>query len=353
MISKKGFTLIELLAVIVILAIILLIATPLVLNVIEGAKKGAFEASAGMVMKAVENEHLREKLNGGTGEIEVVIEDYTQTSTDKLELNKNNIKEGYIHINTAGTVTMVVTDGTTIIEKDPNQKELNTLEETYESQDLLAMYTTLKESIPSFACGELLTDDRDGNTYETIQIGDQCWFAEDLKYDCSLAGYTNIANGTSWSGSNNCGNQGAGYDGMLYQWNVAMNGSTTEGEQGLCPDGWHIATDAEWKELEMHLGMSQAQADLTGYRGTNEGQQLKSIDPSWGGTNTVGFNAKPAGHRNTSGSLNNVGSNGSWWSSSPSATSAWERSLHSSLSTVYHGTDSQDYGFSVRCLLGQ
>jgi uncharacterized protein (TIGR02145 family)/prepilin-type N-terminal cleavage/methylation domain-containing protein len=357
---KKGFTLIELLAVIVILAIILLIAVPMVTNVIEDAKKGAIEASAGMTMKAIENEHLRQKLGGSTGEIEVVIEDYVQTSTDKLELDGKNIKEGYIHINSAGDITMVVTDGITIIEKDPTSNELNTLEEEYESQDLLAMFNTLKGSTPaSFACGDVLTDSRDSNTYETTQIGTQCWMAENLRYT------TPECLGATWDSTaphDACDiNGGTGWDQneVLYQWEAAMNGDTTEGSQGLCPTGWHVASHDEWTELERSVCTSgTCESDFpkdtttTGWRGNDEGAKLKSTDPSWSGTNTIGFNGKPAGYRGTDGTLEVVGSSARWWTSTSNGNYGWRRVINLTNDATYRGTSLIELGSSVRCILG-
>jgi len=54
--------------------------------------------------------------------------------------------------------------------------------------------------------------------------------------------------------------------GMVYQWSAAMDGSTVAGAQGVCPTGWHIPTDVEWKTLEGSLGMTVPQQDLTSWR---------------------------------------------------------------------------------------
>src|SRR4030042_2170348 len=68
--------------------------------------------------------------------------------------------------------------------------------------------------------------------------------------------------------------------GLLYTWAAVMNDaeasdSIPSGVQGVCPDGWHLPSDAEWKELEIYLGMSQVEADGTGWGGTNEGGKRK------------------------------------------------------------------------------
>ena len=86
--------------------------------------------------------------------------------------------------------------------------------------------------------------------------------------------------------TNNCSIYGG-----LYQWDELMSYTTTEGIQGICPDGWHIPSDQEIMELEVYLGMSQQDADITGFRGTNEGGKLKEAgfthwtSPNTGATN--------------------------------------------------------------------
>ncbi len=198
-------------------------------------------------------------------------------------------------------------------------------------------------------CGGITQVSWQGYNYSVVGIGTQCWLAENLRatHNGCLSNTWNESaplNACATHGPNEGGSQGSYMDGLssgmvLYQWGAAMNGSTTEGAQGLCPTGWHIPTDAEW-------------TILTNFVGANPGTQLKSASPSWNGTNTVGFSALPAGYRVTSGSLGFVGALGSWWSSSPSGTNAWFRSLLSGSSGVGRNTSSQAFGYSVRCVLG-
>jgi uncharacterized protein (TIGR02145 family)/prepilin-type N-terminal cleavage/methylation domain-containing protein len=208
------------------------------------------------------------------------------------------------------------------------------------------------------ACGNNVIDSRDSKEYATVQIGSQCWMAQDLAYNCALSGYNNVGSGTNWGGTNNCGNQGVGYSGLLYQWSVAMNGSITAGAQGLCPTGWYIPSDNDIKTLEMYLGMTQVQADAVGQRGTNQGDQLKSNPPYWcnnaNGCASSGFNALPTGMRDWDGLLINVGTHGAWWSSSRLDSSAtWTRDMHTSSSLIGRSNPSQWNGYSVRCLRAQ
>jgi len=121
-----------------------------------------------------------------------------------------------------------------------------------------------------------LYDFRDGKKYDTVLIGKQVWTAENLDYAAYGCYYDNDpANGAVF--------------GRLYTWEEACN---------VCPDGWHLPSDEEWKEMEIYLGMNESEADSLDWRGTDEGKMLKSRG-RWhfegNGNNASGFNAKPAG----------------------------------------------------------
>ena len=217
--------------------------------------------------------------------------------------------------------------------------------------------------------------DYDGNTYNTVQIGNQMWMAENLKathypggtsiqlVEDSLAwdalGYT----GKAYCYYNNNSSNEETY-GALYTWAAAMNGASSSdanpsGVQGVCPDGWHLPSDAEWKELEMHLGMSQAEADEYGNRGSGEGGKLKETgtthwnSPNTGATNESGFTALPGGFRSDYGEFVLIGYYGNWWSSTEyhaDYTWAWDRNVGYSVSNVHRGNPLKKFGFSVRCV---
>ena len=215
------------------------------------------------------------------------------------------------------------------------------------------------------------TDSRDGYTYQTVQIGSQTWMAENLKYLPSVVGpgtgsnseaycYVYGYDGTSISAAKATENY-ATY-GVLYNWTAAMNGAESSdanpsGVQGICPDGWHLPSDAEWKQLEMYLGMSETDVNSTGWRGTVEGGKLKEAgtthwaDPNAGANNESGFTALPGGSRNDDGNLYIIRYHGYWWSSTESNTNtAWGRRLIYSNSGVGRGNHGKSMGFSVRCL---
>lgn len=196
-----------------------------------------------------------------------------------------------------------------------------------------------------------ITDVRDGQRYAIVLIGNQIWMAENLNVGVYKA---SVDTGSSHSdvsdngiiekyAYNNDTTNFATYGG-LYDWDEAMGYSTAEGVQGICPDGWHIPTDAEWKTLEMYLGMSKSEADQTGYRGTDQGTKLQE-----GGSS--GFQALLSGCRSPNGTFSSMGSHAYLWSSSQySALYAWYRYMYSGYGKVYRTNVQKTYGCCVRCV---
>jgi len=199
----------------------------------------------------------------------------------------------------------------------------------------------------------------DGHTYKTVKIGNQEWFAENLKTTVYANGEEIPYSRTDESWENQemgmrCSNEhddamNAKY-GQLYNW-YAVND-----ERGLCPSGWHVPSDEDWQDLEVFLGMSRADVSLEGDRGSDElgmGTKLKAKS-GWknggNGSDELGFSALAGGYRNLNGHFDGVGNVGYFWSSSPDGTVAWFRLLVSDYTGVYRYSNFQRYGFSVRCV---
>ena len=207
--------------------------------------------------------------------------------------------------------------------------------------------------------GSSTITDFDGNPYNTVQIGDQCWMKENLKTTTYQNGtpIPNVTNGSSWSnlttGAYVWHNNDISWKdlyGALYNW------YTTVDANGLCPTGWHLPSDEEWKILEgivdSQYPVGDPEWDYLGWRGLDVGKNLKSKS-GWNnngnGIDLYGFGALPGGSRFTSGSFYYLGYNGYWWSSSEgSGTGAWYRSLYDDGSYRYYSY--WNYGLSVRCL---
>ncbi len=158
-----------------------------------------------------------------------------------------------------------------------------------------------------------------GETYETVVIGTQTWFARNLNYDP----------GTGTSACYDC----AAY-GRLYDWETALT---------VCPDGWHLPSDSEWTTLTDYVG-SDAGTKLKATTGWNSGGN---------GTDTYGFSALPGGLGRSGGSFYGAGGNGYWWSATEyDSHDAWLRLMYYGSSGVGRSINDKSYLFSVRCLKG-
>jgi uncharacterized protein (TIGR02145 family) len=212
------------------------------------------------------------------------------------------------------------------------------------------------------ACPPMVID-VDGNIYQTVLIGDQCWMMENLKVTHYRNGDSipNVTDGGEWYGlstgacctySNDEGE--ADVYGRLYNFYAIVD------SRSVAPAGWHVPTDEEWKQLEIYLGMSQAATDAIGWRGTDEGGKLKETGtehwnpPNTGATNESSFTALPGGYRVNTGGFLNMGTYAYFWSSTESDSySTWGRLLSSGIAAIYRYADSKKAGFSIRCVKNQ
>jgi uncharacterized protein (TIGR02145 family) len=203
-------------------------------------------------------------------------------------------------------------------------------------------------------------NDNDGNTYATVKIGTQWWMAENLKTTMlnDNTPIPNITNNNAWAAlsipalcwyNNDAGTYKPLY-GAMYNWFTVNTGN-------LCPTGWHVPTDADWKIMESFIGMAPAQVDLWGWRGTDQGTQLKNTSgwsSSGNGTNTSGFTALPGGYRYAAdGSYNNVTELTYWWTASQDVdaiTSSWYRRMDYNNTGVYRASTQMRAGKYVRCV---
>ena len=225
--------------------------------------------------------------------------------------------------------------------------------------ELLSSFGTMCEEpeTAEFSCGNPMN--YHGYDYATVQIGEQCWFAENLRNEHYANGdaIPGELSNSEWQNADdtNLGAQAiysndesnlANY-GRLYNW-YALDDA-----RGLCPSYWHVPTDGEFMTLEMELGMSESEANSQGWRGTDQGTQMKSSpgdNPSWNGTNTSGFLGLAGGHRLFNGTFDLGGYNGYFWSSYALGEFPWYHGLDSGHTEVYRTNDTPRYGFSVRCL---
>ena len=204
------------------------------------------------------------------------------------------------------------------------------------------------------------TDNRDGKVYKTVTIGEQVWMAENLAYLPSVVGpatesdtdpyyYVYDYDGTEVAAAKATTNYTT--YGVLYNWPTALT---------ACPEGWHLPSDAEWKQLEMYLGMSEEEADKRGERGTDEGGKLKEVGtthwetPNTGATNSSGFTALPGGQRDWfHGNFGYIGHYAVWWCSTEDyVNNDVYRRLYYNDSYVTRYSPRKSEGLSVRCVQG-
>jgi uncharacterized protein (TIGR02145 family) len=191
--------------------------------------------------------------------------------------------------------------------------------------------------------------DIDGNVYKTVQIGDQRWMAENLRVTHYLNGdpISNVTEGKAWcslsTGAfcdyfNNSGNSKT--YGKLYNWFAVVNTSH------LCPSGWHVPTNAEWKTLTDNLGGGKVAC----------GKLKEKATTHWHGfnryaTNEYGFTALPGGYRFRNGTFFDIGSIGYWWSSTEyNSTNALCRHIDYRYIDVFNISIVKRTGCSVRCI---
>ncbi len=196
-------------------------------------------------------------------------------------------------------------------------------------------------------CGYPITDIRDGKTYNTVSIGEQCWMAQNMNIGTRINGSANQTNNQVIEKycyndlESNCDIYGG-----LYQWNEAMQYLTTAGVQGICPAGWHLPTDAEWTVLTTFLGGESVAGGKMKEAGTTHWSS-----PNTGGTNSSGFTALPGGERYYFSGFGAITDNAYFWSSSEyTGTNAWKRMLFTTEAIVERSDATKTYGFSGRCL---
>jgi uncharacterized protein (TIGR02145 family) len=292
--------------------------------------------------------------NGCISSESIVIEDENPPITADFNANATQIEPGAnvqftdLSTNNPTSWSWDFGDGNTSSEENPSH--------TYSSAGTYTVELTVENDYGSdtktktdyitvgsvLECPSSFTDSRDGQTYSAVQIGNQCWMAENLNYDQD-------SYGNDWCYDNNSSN--CDTYGRLYDWAAVMQGASSSnsnpsGVQGVCPDGWHVPSDEEWTELKNYVSND-------GHSGS-VGTALKSTsgwNDNGNGTDDYGFSVLPGGHRKENGDFDLIGYSGYWWSATEGYTNyAWFRNLYHDSEYFLRGSYREFYGFSVRCL---
>ncbi len=202
--------------------------------------------------------------------------------------------------------------------------------------------------------------DIDGNTYNTLRKGSLEWMGSNLETSMYRNGDTipNItgihewrtASEGAWSYYMHSSETGENY-GKLYNWHATVD------DRGLCPAGWHVPTDEEWKELEREIGMLHDEADIVGLRDRYAGGKLKATgtdlwrSPNALATNGIGFTALPGGYRHPDGRFYTLRRNVNFWTSTAQdGYNAWYRNIFFNNGGIYRNSYNKTSGFSIRCV---
>lgn len=220
------------------------------------------------------------------------------------------------------------------------------------------------EFATNIPCPETPTVEYEGQVYNTIQIFSQCWLMENLNVGTMIPGNQNQSDpGTIQKYCYNNEPDSCTKYGGLYQWNQMMQYTTQQGTQGICPPGWHLPTDEEWKVLEgavdSQYGIGHPEWDLYNEsRGFDAGTNLKTTS-GWNnngnGTDLFGFSGLPGGYRIiTTNMFLSIGDSGHWWTSTETNLyTAWSHYLYYDSPGVkrpeYLFTN-KELGYSVRCV---
>lgn len=203
-----------------------------------------------------------------------------------------------------------------------------------------------------------LVYDLDSNKYSVIKIGKQYWMQQNLhtsKYNDSTPIATNLSVAewkTTTSGAYAVYDNNTAMDifhGKLYNGYAVSTGK-------LCPTGWHIPTDAEWKLLEKFLGIDEGEINRTGGRGNKAG--LLKAPQHWNDNNmkmenSTGFSILPAGTRNDYGDFVTINQFAGFWTSTTYETAdnyLWYRHVYYNINEIGRNYVIKNNGYSCRCV---
>ncbi|PBC73447.1 fibrobacter succinogenes major paralogous domain-containing protein [Fibrobacter intestinalis] len=263
---------------------------------------------------------------------------------------------GYITLSDGRVVTM---DGNSIFESSSSSSAIvSSSSEKVSSSSVTEIQEkpNWKYLNPYISYG-MFQDSRDGQVYKTVKIGDQIWMAENLNYAYLQPTSTEVSSSFCYSNKpDSCAKYG-----RLYLWSAAMDSagvfgdggkgcgyygktcSAKESIRGVCPEGWHLPSNAEWWTLIETIGDTSV-----------AGKKLKSAN-GWykgdNGTDEYGFSVLPSGFLYDYGAFAKVGEFPHFWTStegSSSRTYAWQ--LYHDIGRAKPYTDIKNYGFSIRCV---
>jgi uncharacterized protein (TIGR02145 family) len=219
--------------------------------------------------------------------------------------------------------------------------------------DVLSAYGDCGADESPWVCGDPL--EYQGYEYATVQIGDQCWFAENLRAENYRNGdvipvvmddatWNESTMGTKRAFENDLSNVST--MGYLYSWFAGND------DRELCPTGWHVPSKTELAQIEMALGMSESDALSEGWHGSELNVSERMRSSSWGGTDELGFNAIRAPWHSGDPNATQFLTSTLWDSNNGlnSTTHCWTVVVTSYQQSNYHADSALPGIYSARCL---
>jgi uncharacterized protein (TIGR02145 family) len=166
-------------------------------------------------------------------------------------------------------------------------------------------------------------DPRDKARYRLLQIGNACWFMDNLRFNATPS-FCQEDHASS------CARYG-----RLYPWETAL---------AACPPGWHLSTEHDWQDLELTLGISKADLNLTRERGIPAGDRFREL-------HAAGIDVPYAGWRRPDGKYSSAGkATGFWTASESNRDLAWHRDINVARKGIYRSEVNKPYALSARCV---
>jgi len=239
------------------------------------------------------------------------------------------------------------------------------------SETFLLQFAEAQASLDGQPCpGTPTVTDIDGNVYNTVQIGNQCWMRENVR-TTHYADSTAIPAGDSISltepyryAPNNNENNISIY-GYLYNWAAVMHGASAStanpsGVQGICPTGWHVPSDAEWTQLTNYVSsqseyvcgsnnvsIAKSLAATTGWQSSSNACSVGNVQSN---NNATGFSVVPAGNYYSNNAYGAFGYYAHFWNTTEYGSNASIRFFGCYNTDVVINRDNKYVGYSVRCL---
>jgi len=222
---------------------------------------------------------------------------------------------------------------------------------------------------PSTAVKGTFTDERDGKKYKTVKIGKQTWMAENLSFNYNH----NSAKSYCYDNDEtNCATYG-----RLYTWAAAMDSAGIFSEkgkgcggyktcgssgvlQGVCPEGWHLPGEAEWRALFSSVGFDSNMSRVKSQTGWWSGSEVYvnkecsncesfKLDYDWNGSDDYGFSVLPAGRYSVFREFSDRGKSTYFWTSTEESNDYAYRVFLKTYVSI--GGDTKVAGYSVRCVM--